>query len=70
MKKQEFKKIGKEWKVLNKVYDDHIQIFFEDPKSNKGILEKVIELKKMQQKLYDIETEWFEVVEGKVLLEE
>jgi hypothetical protein len=70
MKKEEFKKIAEEWKILNKMYDDHIQTFFEDPESNEVMIGKIAELKQMQQELYDLETKWFEVIEGKVLLEE
>lgn len=70
MKQEEFKKLAEEWQKLNEEYDAFILSFLSNPKSNNDIFTKLDPLRKMQQKLFDLEDQCFKIVEGKIKIED
>lgn len=51
------------WEWLNTEYDFKIQSFLKDP-SIKFSHDEILNLKAMQQELYDLEKQWFSIVEN------
>ena len=62
MTQQEFKKLSTEWEELNHQYDEIIRNGFNGTTTPDISIDI---LKSMQQRLYDIETTWFGVIEKK-----
>lgn len=64
MTQQEFKNLSTEWEELNHQYDEIIRNGFNGT-TTLDIPTDI--LKSMQQRLYDIETTWFSVIEKGLL---
>lgn len=63
MEHSDFEKLGMRWEWLNTEYDFKIQSFLKDP-SIKFSHDEILNLKAMQQELYDLEKQWFSIVEN------
>ncbi len=59
------KKIGDAWKALDEKYDTTILELIEAPQATLS-REKLEELKKMQDELFDLETKLFEVLQSEI----
>lgn len=66
MTPENFQKLAQEWETLNEQYDTLIRSGFNNPDSIQDSL--IPSLKAMQQKLYNIETEWFSTIETDAVL--
>lgn len=62
--KSNFEKLGAEWTALDNKYDDLFQDFLDTPKIKTP--KEISEFKQMQQRLYAIEDELYEIAQGKV----
>lgn len=69
MTKEYFINLKNEWEKLNLEYDSYIQNFFNSLDNTKLNSDKIQELKEMQERLYKLELEWFNIVEGKIIIE-
>lgn len=64
MNKNKITELGLEWKKLDDKYDSCVQDLIDALDTTERTNEKLEELKKMQQELYDLETQLFEVLQN------
>lgn len=69
MNKNDFQKLGQDWKILNEEYDNLIEQYLHNPDQNPD-RETINKMKEMQKELYNIETRLFEIIEGQVSIVE
>ena len=67
LSKKEFERLRQEWILLDNKYDNRIQKFLNNP----GLRSKdeLLKLKKMQDRLFDLEVEVLKVAKGKFSIE-
>ena len=62
MDKEKLKKIGSDWKILDDIYDKHVQELIDAPEPVLLTSEKLGMLKKMQEELFNVEVELFKIL--------
>ena len=62
MNKEKLKELGGEWTALDTKYDNYFQELVDKAETLSD--ERMTELKKMQDRLFDLETEIYDILKG------